>query len=354
MHYRAVLIEKVLDWLPLRMVKNNSTKRNKTILQFLLKIGKRSETKIELTNKIQEWVAKEENVVVYALSYVEKHNCILFAERQIVYHYSVWTEQVVPYLSPKERDCIRGLTFLEHNLDYVVTGGDNAIIRIWDFNNKSMLNEIKIGYIWSVYSLAKFNSTFIAIGTNAPTKLIIFDVEKCLPVIEFCSEHTQPLRRMLHHHEYHPNYLITGGGDSKINLWDLERMCKLITYKSSHTGWIEELLHYKDDIFISLDDNFICFWKTLEENCLRKINPGRRYFNLTLYTNKFRADSYFIYSYDSCIYKMEQEDNTIGIKLYEEPDIKLNFARYCSFKHQGETILFIPYSTIFIFKIYED
>jgi WD40 repeat protein len=278
--------------------------KNKYLTEYYLKRKK------EGTPELIKFVKKETKLSYSSclgIIYIEPLNVIALSTGGSILLYRM-ADEASEELIKVPGDTMRGLDYVGGDFNYIVAGGDKRIFYIFDLASRSIVFETTIGYIWSIKSLFEYSPDWVAVGTNAKTRVVIYDIRNKQVIKDWEEIHTYVVKCMCHLHDYKSTYLLTGGGDKNIILWDLFDLALKRKFTQTHTDWVEDLKHYKKEFFMSLGNRTVFLWNVNEEASIKQFKV-ESYSSISIFNHNLYEQPFLILPADKGISIQDFETN---------------------------------------------
>jgi WD40 repeat protein len=160
---------------------------------------------------------------------------------------------------------------------FASTSEDNTI-KLWRIDNsENSLYTINIEYVFCLMTVSLFDPSFlIAGGTNGT--ISIWDINKKTNIPEFVLKNESFVRTLCYMKHLQPyDLVLSGGKDGCINLWNLSTKERVLLY-TAHKAWVNAIVIYKDEYFLSSSsDTTIKLWSLSQPTALKTFNLHSNY-----------------------------------------------------------------------------
>jgi WD40 repeat protein len=185
------------------------------------------------------------------ICFTNNGGAIGIADNKSIKVYSTDSHELIGDFTHGHRDQILSID-ISRDSTYLVSGGRDSTVVIWDFKQGMLIKSIKCSAIISAVCLSPNNQYIVYGGTDKSVS--VYDIQKGEMSFVF-SEHSDNITAVA----FSPDgrYIASSSGDKKIHIYEKGAV---ITTLSGHKDWVRDISFNSDGTrLISCDDNGFTF-----------------------------------------------------------------------------------------------
>ncbi len=176
-----------------------------------------------------------------------------------------------------------GITALYFNEMYLITGGWDTFIYIWDIKSRKLLQKLS-GHSGCVRGLKFDNDKLMSVSMDKSLK--IWSISEGKLMRSFDNAHNEGITCI----DFDWPIVATGSNDHSIKIWDFS------TGESSqiiaHEDWVNRvLLYHKESVISCSDDNTVKLWDIASKSCLKTFQHDAQVQGLSMMSSKHYTNS---------------------------------------------------------------